>query len=124
MQRSCRGQSARGLVLATLALLVVFSFARPGRAQGIHVEGGSLDCGQWVTGRAERQSVVLEGFVIGLLNGLALGHAIEFWRADRRPVSREAVYLWLDGYCRNHPLDSIVTGAMDLYSERSGRNPK
>jgi hypothetical protein len=90
--------------------------------KGIYVEG-QLDCGQWIDARTKGSSMAYENYVIGVLNGLALGHMIEFWRADGRSVSRESVYLWLDQYCRQHPLDEVVAGVIVLFKDRSGWKP-
>jgi hypothetical protein len=104
-------------------LLGFLSHTAPSKAQGFYVEG-QLDCGQWVEVRTKGRSQAFEYYVIGVLNGLTLGHGVEFWQADGRAVSRGAVYLWLDNYCRNHPLDSAMQGIVGLYSERSGWNRK
>ncbi len=69
-----------------LMLLGLLSFAATGMAQGIYVEG-PLDCGQWVNSRTNRNSVAIEHYVIGVLNGLAIGHGVEFWRADGHAVA-------------------------------------
>ena len=57
------------------------------------------------------------------MNGLALGLRSEFWRADGNKISRESVFVWMDGYCREHPLQGVITGAFVLYGERSGWKP-
>ena len=110
------------LKLTALTLLGLLSVAAPSRGQGIYVEG-QLNCGQWIDSRTKSSSVSIERYVIGVLNGLALGHGIELWRADGQAVSREAVFVWVDNYCRNHPLDPFVKGIIALYKERSGWNP-
>lgn len=94
-------------------------FAKPATAAGIFVEGSS-DCGNWLDARKTERSAVLEGYTLGYLNGLAIGHVIEFWHADGRGVSREAVYAWIDSYCQKAPLDLLNQAIMQLYRERSG----
>jgi hypothetical protein len=111
---------------ATLAILLALNglpaSLAPARAatSGVNVESYA-DCGQWVQSRTNNEAVVLQGYVIGLINGLALGHQVEFWTAEGRPaLSQDAVFLWMDGFCRGHPLDDVVHGAVTLYRERSG----
>lgn len=79
-----------------------------------------VDCGQWVTGRAEARSLPNERFVIGLLDGLSLGHFVEFWKANGASTSPDAVFLWLDNYCKAHPLDNLDHAVVALYMKRSG----
>ena len=66
----------------------------------------------WVKARTAQRSSNLEGFLQGLLNGLALGGGIEFWRAGGGSVSPEQVFLWMDNYCRGAPLSDITRGSM------------
>ena len=99
---------------ATILLLFATMLTGPANAQGIIVEG-RLDCGEWAAARIRGKSIPYEHYLIGLLNGLALGHQVEFWHAAPSPISREAVYLWMDGYCQQNPLGQFVTGAVALY---------
>jgi hypothetical protein len=87
--------------------------------QGITAEG-ITDCASWVTSRTAGRAEYLEHYLLGLLNGLALGSGIEFWRAGGVKVSREQAYLWMDNYCRNNPLSNPITGAFALMNERTG----
>lgn len=91
--------------------------------EGIHVEG-TLDCGEWVAARRAGEAGSYGYYLLGLLNGLAIGNAVEFWRAGGRPPpSREAIYLWMDGYCTRNPLADVVEASMVLFGERSGLRP-
>lgn len=107
---------------AALCLTATILVTGHSHAQGVIVEGG-LDCGEWVEARTKSTSGHIEHYLLGLMNGLALGHGVEFWRADGTKISRKAVYLWMDGYCRQNPLSHVVTGAVSLYMERSGWEP-
>jgi hypothetical protein len=86
----------------------------------LYIEGGTTDCGDWLAARSENRSVAFEHYVIGELNGLSMGTDIEFWRADGRQLSRDAVYYWLDNYCHTHPTDMIVPAVFELFKDRSG----
>lgn len=88
-------------------------------AQGVFLEDAG-DCGLWVTARSEQRSINMENYVVGTLNGLAIAHEVEFWRATGTPVSQAAIFLWLDNYCRTNPLESLTIGIISLYEERSG----
>ena len=93
----------------TLGLLAVLLPSAPSLAQVVYVIGADLDCSEWVDSRTKRKSLALEHYVLGFLNGLAMGNGVEFWRADGGILSSEGVYLWLDNYCQNQPLGLNVT---------------
>jgi hypothetical protein len=86
----------------------------------VQIEGLS-DCGDWLASRQQRTAIALQNFAIGMLNGLALGEGKEFWRADGRPLSRDAVYFSIDGYCRLHPTDLLITPIVVLFKDRTGQ---
>ena len=95
----------------------------PACAQGIVIKG-TIDCGQWISAREQSSAGYLEHYVLGVLNGLAIGRFTEFWRAGGQPApSRDAIYLWIDGYCRAHPLEDVFRAAGVLFNERSGWKP-
>jgi hypothetical protein len=109
-----------GRVRMAATLVAGWLLVSPASAQGVYIEGWT-DCGQWIEAREQRRADYLEHHLIGLLNGLTLGHRMEFWRAGGLPkLSREAVFLWIDGFCRENPLSNVVKGAGRLYRERSG----
>jgi hypothetical protein len=80
---------------------------------------GVPDCGTWVQARAAGKAPVQEAYLLGLLNGAAIGSQLEFWLSGGIPVNRQQVYLWMDNYCRNSPLSNIVSGAGELMNERT-----
>ena len=92
-------------------------------AQEIWVEGG-LNCGTWVKTRTEHNSSNLEDYVVGFLNGLALGAKLEFWHAQLPDLQREQAYLWLDNYCRANPLSQASGGIVKLFHERAVSIPQ
>jgi hypothetical protein len=63
--------------------------------QGPEIQGGS-NCGDWLEARQNKTAVVLESYVLGMLNGLATGRFVEFWRADGREISWRAAYFLVD----------------------------
>jgi len=105
---------------AILAAAALVALSAPAEAKKTVVIAGSTDCGTWVESRTSATSAVPEFYVLGLLNGLAFGKQREFWHANGDKVSNASVYLWLDKYCRDHPLSNITTGAIALFRERVG----
>jgi hypothetical protein len=101
------------------SLLMLSSPAVAGSAAGIYVVG-QPDCGTWHRSRSERTSQILEGYVQGLMNGLALGSGVEFWRAQSNSVNIDQVSLWIDKYCTDNPLSDVVAASVTLMNERTG----
>ncbi len=69
----------------------------------------SFNCGDWVTQRQEgpAQSIKLRGYVVGYINGLAIGRAAELWRANGDVLSQDQVFLWIDNWCKENPLETL-----------------
>lgn len=61
-------------------------------------------------------AIQFRGKVVGFLNGFAIGSGANIWAARGR-VDEEAVYLWLDNYCRENPFDSFEQGLIKLARE-------
>src|SRR5262249_41007980 len=106
------------IAICLTALAGALSLARPATAESVWVEG-LPDCGTWVQARTAAKARVLEAYLLGVLNGAAIGAQLEFWLAGGILVNREQVYLWMDNYCRNSPLSNIVEGAGALMNERT-----
>jgi hypothetical protein len=88
----------------------------------VWVEGATTDCGLWVAARKKDRADALENWLIGTLDGMAIGTDKDFWRKGGQ-VSREAVFLWMDNYCQSHPLNSVISGTDTLFRERTGWSP-
>jgi hypothetical protein len=104
--------------LAATSLLIALSITKPVRSQPILLEG-SVNCADWIKARTQDRAEYLEHYLLGLLNGLALGSGVDFWRAGGIRVSRQQVFLWMDNYCRSKPLSDPLMGAIDLINERT-----
>ena len=78
---------------------------------------GSLDCGLWVHARTLRDSVALEHYVLGLVNGMSLRSNVPIWGYPKASISKEQAYLWFDKYCTNNPLRDVPTGILDFANE-------
>lgn len=99
-------------------LFCVILLGNTALAEGITAQGG-VDCAQWVGARTENISILNEQYLIGFLDGLALGKQIEFWEAKEVSVSREQTFFWMDMYCKDNPLSHSITGAFKLFEERT-----
>jgi hypothetical protein len=99
--------------------------------RAILIPGKNPSCGSYTTGRATQQSQRLEDWVIGFLSGVNVGLGslsgvnvagnadTEFLKG----VVGEAIWAWLDNYCRDHPLDlfqdAVAVLVRELVSRRS-----
>ena len=111
----------RAITSALLAITLTLGCIGEAAAQGIYAKG-TLDCGMWIKGREEKASEILEHYVMGTINGLALGRSVEIWKANGIEVSVDQAYLWLDNYCRQNPLQHVMPGLIRFSDERtSGR---
>lgn len=110
--RKCRS-IAGGACLAAAAMLAC------GSARAAVVIEGVVDCRDWLEGRANHTAENLEHYVLGLLNGLTLGRGKEFWRAGGSKFSPTQAYGWIDDYCRANPMHQVMTGAGELFKQRT-----
>lgn len=101
-----------------LAAFMFASFLTSAHAKTLWLEGVP-DCGQWVAARNDNQSVFFESFAVGLLTGMVLGSRIEVWQANGAYMSRDQLYLFVDNYCRAHPLNRIAEALVALTNERT-----
>jgi hypothetical protein len=95
---------------------IVFLTSTITNAQLIHVEG-SVNCGLWLEARTAKTADNYESFVLGYVNGLAVGRLIDIWRFNRSNVSREQLYFWMDEYCRKNALKGVYDGSVDFANE-------
>lgn len=79
---------------------------------------GDVNCGDWLKARDSKNSSQYEFYVVGLVNGLAGGAAIDVW-GDQNRVSNDQFFFYLDKYCRDNPLSSTFTGAVAFAGELS-----
>ena len=100
--------------LAALALLLTTEAAAQGPTMS-----GKLDCAMWTNARTAKASESHERFLQGLLNGMALGSSIDFWKAKGDGITSDEVFLWMDNYCRQKPLSALAEGAVSLMNEQT-----
>jgi hypothetical protein len=107
----------RKILIVSLATMLSFGTAQAQEA-GIWTEG-TLNCALWASAREAKASVSLEHYLLGFINGLALGEAKDFWRYPNS-IEPEQVYYWMDKYCANNPLQDVIGGSYALFQERFG----
>jgi hypothetical protein len=106
------------LTLPILTVLAIasssFSFM-PSKADAEVRTIGDPTCDIWSEYR-NNANISAEAYLFGLMNGLAVGTANNFW-ADLKP---NQVLFWMDKYCDNNPLESVLYGSYKLMGERFG----
>jgi hypothetical protein len=100
------------LIAATSSLL-------PGNASGYTMLGsGGASCETWTATRRTppgRDAAMQQQWLLGFLSGI--GSMVLGELDPLRGLDADAVYAWLDGYCRNHPAESIEAAARVFIQE-------
>ena len=76
---------------------------------------GTVSCGAWTTARHDKGAWGYEQWVFGYLSGTAdnLGGAVD----PLRGLDKQAVWSWMDNYCRAHPLEKIYKASRVFLKE-------
>jgi hypothetical protein len=69
-------------------------------------------CGSWVEARQKNQKQI-QLWYIGFISGINM----ESTKDNLAKINAASAYLWMDKYCRENPLKSIVEGSGDLFIE-------
>lgn len=76
---------------------------------------GEISCGSWPAGKhftdIEKASTL--NWILGFLAGKAFESDTDLLAS----VDIPSISLWMDNYCRQNPLDSIVSGSIELEKE-------
>jgi hypothetical protein len=102
-----------------LVLGLMISISAPVVADTVDVMGaGRSSCGTWMADRAARGIGAMndESWVAGYLSGAAVYNASNLLNG----VDGNAVWAWMDNYCRAHPLVSI-NGTVDAFIKEHPR---
>lgn len=75
-------------MIKLIPFLLFLAFSGSPQAQEIFIEG-TLDCGEWTNARKKDRAMALEHFLVGVVNGYAIGRSVEIWRGKGLAVSRE-----------------------------------
>ena len=107
------------VLLATLITLPVLCQARPNQEGAYEVLGvGTLSCEVWTKERADRSderhfinSAWVQGYVTAVnVFGDGPSHLAKGTDAD-------GIMAWIDGYCAQHPAESLTVAAKALVDE-------
>jgi hypothetical protein len=87
---------------------------------------GTLSCGQWQQSRAgstnrdKGNSFQLQAWIDGFLSGYNLADdSPDFLKG--MPDGGTSFHFWIDNYCKNKPLDTLVIAATALKDELQAR---
>jgi hypothetical protein len=103
----------------TLAItlgMIVWMMAAPTLADVTVIGMGPYSCGSWTTDRTSRSGAARqdEQWVLGYMSGAAV------WGSNLDPLNGldgDAVWAWMDNYCRAHPLVPIDNAAAAFVRE-------
>ena len=103
--------------MKTKLLIAVIAMTIPGLVFAqTKASFGRADCGEWVksqTTGTQKQSD--RAWLLGFLSGL---NQDDFYEDALDKVSSAAqIFLWMDNYCKNNPLEQVSKGAYKLFAE-------
>jgi hypothetical protein len=78
---------------------------------------GARSCGKWLEERRSGNHVYAEAWLVGFLSGMAFESNKDFLKG----TDNASIDSWMDNYCTNHPLDTLVDGAEALMNELTRR---
>lgn len=92
---------------------------------------GGTDCGQWLEHRKGENAVAQladTSWLAGFLSGLNTGYSNKAPENLKDPLtelqSLPQAFVWMDNYCKAHPLEDTRRGAMELFFELIDRKKK
>jgi hypothetical protein len=103
------GSNLLNVVLALTASLLISSAeaAQPGSYNMLGV--GTISCGAWTASRREGRASLSEQWILGFLSGV--GYEAGGGDNPLNGVDADAVWAWMDNYCRANPLDRVAKAA-------------
>lgn len=113
------------MLIAASFCLATVAHAKDGETEEITFIGtGNLSCGEFIKAKEDRNTAQLDLFVQwswGFMSGYAMrDHFTTKWKGSSKsgalsslPKS-ETVLLFLEKHCREHPLDTVLTGTVAL----------
>ena len=107
-----------GLLLATV--LGLCATPEASADTGIIIGAGLDSCGIWTAERRDRSFTAghYTQWVVGYLSGAASwGHDLD----PMKGLDAQAVWSWMDNYCQEHPLATIVEAATAFVKEHPGK---
>ncbi len=75
---------------------------------------GGADCGQWLNDKRSTDKT----WALGYISGLNTMYSATRGEDPLNKVnSAEQIYVWLDNYCKNNPLETVARGGINLFAE-------
>ena len=94
-----------------LITIIFLSFITLGaNAKPIMVSGWT-NCGSWLTDKEFDAEVQKKSWLLGYLSGLAVGRQTDVLR----DTSHESIFLWMDKYCNESPLENVFHAGNILF---------
>ena len=110
------------LLIVFATLLFPFASSVTYAQHGVLIRG-LADCGIWVSARANQPaSARFETAIQAYINGLSMASGIDIWTWGGNNMSEQQAYLYVDNYCRNHPLETIWQAGWMLANEKTNNS--
>ena len=121
------GDPLRPSLAVALGLMVSMA-ALPAAAVQVQTFGPGLkSCGTWTADRTTARgsdtllrgatALIDEAWLVGYLTGVAVWGSLD----PMKGLDVNAVFVWMDNYCRAHPLVEIIGAANAFIHEHPGR---
>ena len=82
----------------------------------------NTSCGSWTQARANHQSAEMEFWAMGFVSGASFGRQLEVGTGILDSATdAQAIYSWIDNYCRSEPLELFPVAAANLVIELRAR---
>jgi hypothetical protein len=109
------------ILLITIAIAFSTNSFSDEHKPGVYIRG-NVSCGDWVTSRADEDKHwatvgAYTSWEIGFLSGMALKTQVDILRN----IDYKQVQLWLDNYCKEHPLYGTYEALLLLFEELKKR---
>lgn len=102
---------AAAILLFALALWAPISTAGEYTILG----AGSRPCGSWLQARSQvtPESSVMQSWLLGYITSIN-AHELTITKDIAEGTNADGMFLWVDNYCTEHPLDSVARAAASL----------
>jgi hypothetical protein len=99
-------------LVASVVVSTTFLMMRP--ADAVWMFGGNWSCGVWLNARSVHRSQYMEGWVAGYLSAANWAAEIKGFSDILIGTDDLSAYVWIDSWCKAHPLDDVRTAANGL----------
>jgi hypothetical protein len=99
------------MMMLAVALLASVGAVSPAFAHLVQIRGG-VTCSEWTQQRV-KNSKLLETWLLGYLSGMAQEADIGLPAA----VEDDAIFRWMDAYCKQNPKQGINLGGFMLFGK-------